>query len=131
VTGLLREELGFAGLIMSDDLDMGAIYNHYSLEETIRLAIGAGNDLAMICHRVDSLREARGCLDRLPAAELDRALESVLRFKKHLAPPDAFTEEEFRLRDAEVYRLRVETLGPELAARRSPEDGKRSPVEIY
>jgi beta-N-acetylhexosaminidase len=131
VTGLLREELGFRGLIMTDDLDMGAILNHYSLEETIRLAIGAGNDLAMICHRVESLREARKLIDRLPAAELDRALQSVASFKKHLAPPDPFSEEEFRLRDAEVYQLRLDALGPELAAQRSPEDGKRSPVELY
>jgi beta-N-acetylhexosaminidase len=131
VTGLLREELGFRGLIMTDDLDMGAILNHYSLEETIRLAIGAGNDLAMICHRVEALREARGFLDALPAAELDRALESVAGFKMFLAPPDPFSEEEFLLRDADVYQLRVKTLGPELAAQRSPEDGKRSPVEIY
>jgi len=131
VTGLLREELGFAGLIMTDDLDMGAILNHYSLEQTIRLAIGAGNDLAMICHRVESLRDARTFLDRLPAAELDRALQSVASFKEHLTPPDAFTGEEFHLRDAAVFQLRLETLGPELAAQRSPEDGKRSPVEIY
>jgi len=134
VTGLLREELGFGGLIMTDDLDMGAILNHYSLEETIRLAIGAGNDLAMICHRVDSLREAGKLIDRLPAAELDRALQSVASFKKHqtyLMPPDPFSEEEYRLRDAEVYQLRLEALGPELAAQRSPEDGKRSPVELY
>ena len=131
VTGLLREELGFAGLVMTDDLDMGAILNHYSLEQTIRLAIGAGNDLAMICHRVDSLREAHGILGRLPAPDLDRALASVAAFKEHLAPPDPFSEEEFRLRDAEVYQLRLDTLGPELAAQRSPEDGKRSPVEIY
>ena len=131
VTGLLREELGFAGLVMTDDLDMGAILNHYSLEETIRLAIGAGNDLAMICHRVESLREARAILDRLPAAELDRALASVAGFKERLAPPDPFSEGEFRLRDAEVRQLRLDALGPELAAQRSPEDGKRSPVEIY
>jgi beta-N-acetylhexosaminidase len=131
VTGLLREELGFAGLIMTDDLDMGAILNHYSLDRTIRLAIGAGNDLAMICHRVEALRDARGILDRLPAAELDRALHSVASFKKRMAPPEVFSEEAFRLRDAEVYQLRVKTLGPELAARRSAEDGKRSPVEIY
>ena len=131
VTGLLREEMGFGGLIMTDDLDMGAILNHYSLEETIRLAITAGNDLAMICHRTEALREARACLDGLPAAELDRALASVAAFKRHLAPPDPFSEEEFHLRDAEVYQLRLETLGAELAARRSPEDGKRSPVEVY
>jgi beta-N-acetylhexosaminidase len=131
VTGLLREDLGFAGLIMTDDLDMGAILNHYSLEQTIRLAIGAGNDLAMICHRIEALREARGFLDRLPARELDRALRSVASFKGRLAPPEPFSEKEFRLRDAEVYELRVQTLGPDLAAQRSPEDGKRSPVELY
>jgi beta-N-acetylhexosaminidase len=128
---MLRVEFGFAGLIMTDDLDMGAILNHYSLEETIRLAIGAGNDLAMICHRVDALREARRILEQLPFAELDRALHSVASFKERLAPPDPFSEEEFSLRDADVYQLRVQTLGPELAAQRSPEDGKRSPVEIY
>ena len=131
ITGLLREEFGFTGLIMTDDLDMGAILNHYTLEETIRLAIGAGNDLAMICHRVEALREARGILDRLPAAELDRALHSVATFKQRLAPPNPFSEEEFRLRDADVLALRIQTLGPALATERSPEDGKRSPVEIY
>jgi len=131
ITGLLREELGFAGLIMTDDLDMGAILNHYSLGETIQLAMCAGNDMAMICHRVESLRDARTILDRLPAAELDRALHSVASFKERLAPPDAFTGEEFHLRDAAVFQLRLETLGPELAAQRSPEDGKRSPVELY
>jgi beta-N-acetylhexosaminidase len=131
VTGLLREELGYKGLVMTDDLDMGAILNHYTLEETIRLAMAAGNDLAMICHRVDALPEARRILEGIEAAELDRALESVASFKAHMAPADKFSEEEYHLRDAEVYQLRLETLGPELAAKRSPEDGKRSPVEIY
>src|SRR2546429_4526545 len=49
ITGSLRHELGFDGLIMTDDLDMGAILTRYRLDQTIRLAIGAGNDLAMIC----------------------------------------------------------------------------------
>src|SRR5438874_4570958 len=44
VTNLLREEFHYDGLIMTDDLDMGAILNEYGLEETIRLAIEAGND---------------------------------------------------------------------------------------
>ena len=131
ITKLLREEFGFRGLIMTDDLDMGAILNEYGLEETIRRAIGAGNDLAMICHRIDCLDEAKRTLERLPAGEIDRALSSVAQFKCDMAPPDPFTEEEFRLRDAEVWNLRVATLGPEAAARRSPENGKRSPVEIY
>src|SRR5438046_9891393 len=55
VTGLLRDEMGFDGLIMTDDLDIGAILNEYGLEETIRLALAAGNDLAMICHRIPAI----------------------------------------------------------------------------
>jgi beta-N-acetylhexosaminidase len=131
VTDLLRSELGFRGLIMTDDLDMGAILNHYGLEETIHLAITAGNDIAMICHRVNVVEEAHGFLGKLPAAVLDRALASVAAFKKKLVPPDRWDESEFRRRDSEVWDLRVATLGADRAAQRSPEDGKRSPVEIY
>ncbi|MCX6967022.1 MAG: glycosyl hydrolase [Verrucomicrobia bacterium] len=131
VTGLLRQELGFGGLIMTDDLDMGAILNHYGLEETIRLAITAGNDLAMICHRIPNVQDAWKTLERLPAGELDRALENVHEFKTKMAPPDVFSEEEFQRRDAEVWQLRVDTLGEAQARERSPENGKRSPVETY
>lgn len=131
ITGLLREQHGFRGLVMTDDLDMGAILNHYGLEETIRLAITAGNDLAMICHRVQVVEEALGFLGKVARPELDRALENVAAFKKKMVPADAWDEAEFRRRDAEVYDLRVATLGAELAAQRSPDDGKRSPVEIY
>ena len=131
VTQLLRDDLGFTGLVMTDDLDMGAIYNEYGLEETIRLAVAAGNDLAMICHRVDQIGDALRVLENLPHAQIDRALASVARFKEKLAAPDDFSEEKFRAVDAEVWNLRVATLGPERAAERSPEDGARSPVEIY
>jgi beta-N-acetylhexosaminidase len=131
ITDLLRGELGFKGLVMTDDLDMGAILNHYGLEETIRLAITAGNDLAMICHRVACVDEAHGYLAKVPRAELDRALANVAAFKATMVKPDPFTEVEFRKRDAEIWDLRVATLGEEQAAQRSPEDGKRSPVEIY
>ena len=117
--------------MVTDALDMGAILNHYGLEETIRLAITAGNDVAMICHRVNVVEEAHGYLGNLPKAVLDRALASVAEFKKKLVPADAWDEAEFRRRDAEVWDLRVATLGADQAARRSPEDGKRSPVETY
>jgi beta-N-acetylhexosaminidase len=116
---------------MTDDLDMGAILNEYGLEETIGLAIGAGNDLAMICHRVPAIEEALGYLQKLPAQELDRALANVARFKKKSAEPDDFSESSFRNINDEIWNLRVAVLGKEMAAERSPEDGKRSPVEMY
>lgn len=131
ITDLLRNEMGFKGLIMTDDLDMGAILNGYRLEETIGLAIAAGNDLVMICHRVPEIANVHGILGRLPRDQVDRALKSVAGFKKQLAPPSEFSEAAFRKIDNEIWDLRVAVLGQERAAVRSPEDGKRSPVETY
>ena len=131
VTRLLREEMGFDGLIMTDDLDMGAILNEYGLEETIRLAMAAGNDLAMVCHRIPEIENVHRILGTLLRGQIDRALASVARFKKKLAPPNEFSEAAFRKIDNEIWDLRVAVLGEERAAVRSPEDGKRSPVETY
>ncbi len=136
ITGLLRGEMGFRGLVMTDDLDMGAILNPYGtgdsgLTEVIQRAITAGNDMAMICHRVEMVEKAHAALGGIAPAVLDRALASVASFKTGLTPADSWDEEEFRRRDAEVWDLRVATLGAEGAAQRSREDGKRSPVEVY
>src|SRR3954467_5024108 len=87
VTQLLREEFRYNGLIMTDDLDMGAILNEYGLDETIRLAIEAGNDWVMICHRVAEIEKVHSILETLPGSQIDRALASVARTKTRLAPP--------------------------------------------
>jgi beta-N-acetylhexosaminidase len=131
ITDLLRSEFGFDGLIMTDDLDMGAILNGYSLEQTIRLAIGAGNDLVMICHRIPEVENVLRILSTLPREQIDRALSSVAQFKKKIAPPHEFSEIAFRKIDNEIWELRVATLGEERAKQLSVEDGKRSPVEVY
>src|SRR6202048_1800516 len=119
VTQLLRQEMGFEGLIMTDDLDMGAILNEYGLDETIRLAIAAGNDLAMICHRIPEVENVHRILQTLPRDQIDRALASVAAFKKNLVPPDEFSEAAFGRIDNEIWDLRVATLGKERAATRS------------
>jgi beta-N-acetylhexosaminidase len=131
VTGVLREESGFEGLIMTDDLDMGAILNEYDLDETIRLALAAGNDLAMICHRIAAIEKVHAELARLPRSQIDRALESVGNFKKKLTVPDVFSEELFRKINDEIWDLRVAVLGEDRAKMLSAEDAKRSPVELY
>src|SRR5260370_42474025 len=131
ITDLLRSEFGFDGLVMTDDLDMGAILNGYGLEQTIQLAIGAGNDLVMICHRIPEIENIRKILETLPREQTDRALASVAKFKKTIQPPHEFSEAAFGKIDNEIWDLRVATLGEERAKQRSVEDGKRSPVETY
>jgi beta-N-acetylhexosaminidase len=131
ITDLLRNELGFEGLIMTDDLDMGAILTGYQLEDTIRLVVAAGNDLAMICHRIPEIENVHRILGTLPRKQIERALKSVARFKKNLTPPEQFSEAAFRNVDSEIWDLRVAVLGEERAAIRSGGGGKLSPVERY
>jgi beta-N-acetylhexosaminidase len=85
----------------------------------------------MICHRIPEIENVHRILGTLLRGQIDRALASVARFKKKLAPPHEFSEAAFRKIDSEIWDLRVAVLGEELAKQRSPEDGKRSPVEMF
>jgi beta-N-acetylhexosaminidase len=127
----LIDELGFRGLVMTDDLDMGAILNTFDWHDTIRRAVHAGNHLIMICHRLEAAEDALRVLEAMPADDLAPAHAALSAFKQRLAPPAEFSEEAHRLLDEQVWQLRTATLGEELARTRSEEDGKRSPVEIY
>ncbi len=131
INGLLREDMGFDGLVMTDDLDMGAILNTVSFEDMLALGLAAGNDLLMICHRVDLLADARAVLEKQPAALLDAALERVACFKQRMSPPSAFSLSEFQAINRDIWDLRVAVLGEGRAREKSVEDGKRSPVELY
>jgi beta-N-acetylhexosaminidase len=58
VSGLLREELGYEGVILSDDLEMKAVANEYPVPESAVLAIGAGCDGVLICSGNHDLQAA-------------------------------------------------------------------------
>jgi beta-N-acetylhexosaminidase len=131
VTELLRNEFGFDGLVMTDDLDMGAILTGYGLEDTISLVIAAGNDVAMICHRIPEVENVQRILATLPKGRIERALENVARFKERLAPPDKFSEDAFRKIDGEIWDLRVAVLGEEGARQKTSQSVQRSPVEMF
>jgi beta-N-acetylhexosaminidase len=79
ITGLLRERLGWQGVVVSDDLRMGAIEQHYGLDEAAVLALKAGVDVLVIAD------------DRLPgqrsAAEVALAAIRHAMEDGRLAPP--------------------------------------------
>ena len=50
IEGVLRGQLGFDGVVISDDLGMGAVSGSYPLKELIRLAVLAGNDILLFCN---------------------------------------------------------------------------------
>ncbi|MFQ5506183.1 MAG: beta-N-acetylhexosaminidase [Planctomycetota bacterium] len=73
VSDLLRGELGFDGLTISDDLEMGAIARHRPVPEAALLAARAGHDLLPICHDPERQLEAARVLDEaLREGELDQ-----------------------------------------------------------
>ncbi len=138
VNGIIRRDWAYDGLVMTDDLDMGAILNEYGGEsgfsDAIRLSIEAGNDLILLCHRVEMARQAAEVLSRLPSSVTAPARNRLAKLRDRLkqdVAPHPFSVEAHAKLDAKVYALREAVLGIEAAKSRSADDGKRSPVETY
>src|SRR5881392_1049086 len=130
VTELLRNEFGFDGLVMTDDLDMGAILTGYRLDDTIRLTLEAGNDMMMICHRVPEIETVHQILGTLPSDQIERAQHHIANFKKNLSPPQKFSESAFQEINAKIADLRTAVVG-EGEAGRVVTDRQISPVERF
>jgi beta-N-acetylhexosaminidase len=131
IHGILREEWGYRGTVISDDLDMGAIVGHYGLAESVTRAVEAGNDLVLLCHRPELIPDAAKALETISSARAVEAEKQIATFMAALQPPHAFSIEAHAAIDAKIMQLRVDTLGAELASQRSADDGKRSPVETF
>ena len=62
VNGLLREGLGFEGVVVSDDLEMGAMRRHFGFDDVVQGACAAGHDVLCIAHDADLHRRAAALL---------------------------------------------------------------------
>jgi beta-glucosidase-like glycosyl hydrolase/CubicO group peptidase (beta-lactamase class C family) len=86
-TDLLRHEMGFDGLVVTDDLNMGGVTARYSPGEIAVRSILAGSDLLLAPPNPDvalaALREAAAS-GRLPVARIDEAVRRILRAKAKL-----------------------------------------------
>ena len=54
-TDILRNSLGFDGVIATDDMTMGAIVDNYNLADAVIMSINAGSDLVLVCHGYDDI----------------------------------------------------------------------------
>jgi beta-N-acetylhexosaminidase len=61
---LLRKRMGFKGVVLTDDLEMGAITRHYGLNAAIRQVLRADIDVALICRSAEKLRQAHALMVR-------------------------------------------------------------------
>ncbi|MBW2171807.1 MAG: beta-N-acetylhexosaminidase [Deltaproteobacteria bacterium] len=59
---LLRDKMGFEGITITDDLDMGAIEKHFDIETAVRRILDAEVDIALICHNRQKMERAHQAL---------------------------------------------------------------------
>lgn len=82
---VLRDFMGFDGVVFTDDLTMGAITQTYGIGEAAVMSINAGCDVALVCHGADNVKEAHAALLAAMAdgtLSRERAEESVARILK-------------------------------------------------
>jgi len=90
ITGILREELGYDGVVVSDDLEMEAIAARLDLGEAAVRFLEAGGDLVLICHDPGRQRAAMAAVEaavragRLSEARLAASLDRIARLRKWL-----------------------------------------------
>lgn len=97
VTSFLRLQLGFEGLVLSDDLEMGAIRNRYSPADAAAACIAAGSDLALLCHDPGLVHEACRLLAEVPRPQRDDAERRLRSLRRKLREPEPFSLEKWRV----------------------------------
>jgi len=127
LNGILRKQLGFNGVVFSDDMQMQAIAKNYGLEEAIRLAILAGVDIMTFSNNisgseertVDKVHQVIKSLvaqNKIPSARIDESYRRIITLKKRLATsPDALYHKQLTDLKAES-QAREQKLAAENAA---------------
>lgn len=93
IESVLREDCGFDGVIISDDLHMTGIAKYWSIEVASALALSAGCDLLAVCRYPEMARRAIEAIKSLVAdghLRVERLAESIARIQKlktYLKPP--------------------------------------------
>ena len=92
IGGLLRGELGYDGVVITDDVQMGAIANHYGFEAAIERTIAAGVDIVMLANNTlyqeDAVPRAHHCIrelvenGRISEERIDESCARIARLKE-------------------------------------------------
>lgn len=95
ITNLLRGEMGYDGVVITDDLEMGAIMKNYGIGEACKMAVLAGHDLLAICAERANIREGfRAVLAAVESGEisearLEESLARIAQLKERFYEPPA------------------------------------------
>ena len=95
ITGILRQEIGFTGVVVSDDLEMAAISARMDVGEAAVRFLEAGGDLVLICHQPDRQQAAMAAVraaigsGRLPEARVAESIARITRCAARLRGPQS------------------------------------------
>jgi beta-N-acetylhexosaminidase len=102
ITGVLREEMGYHGAVISDAMYMRAIRDNYSFEKAIELAINAGVDILLytthmrgdrsLVGRIQDIVEARVKEGVIEESRIDSSYQRVMDLKQRLGSPTLVNE---------------------------------------
>jgi len=124
LTRLLRDQIGYNDLILTDDLDMGAIVQNHGRGNDIKLALEAGADIALVCHEMATLPAALAKLN----IHDDEALLRIEKKRDRLRQPPIFTQAKWEDLNQKLTDLTREVIGQD---RFEPAQPIQSPVEEY
>jgi beta-N-acetylhexosaminidase len=79
ITGILRKRIGYQGLVVSDDLDMGGVLNSASIEDAAVETLRAGSDLFLVCQKEEHVWRAYEAVYK--RAESDRSFANLVTSK--------------------------------------------------
>ncbi len=98
ISKLLREKLGFNGLVVTDDLEMGAILRNYGIAEACKMAIKAGEDMLLICANTVQMRDGFNAVweavksGEISEERIDKSLKRIASIKSLMKSPSEFNE---------------------------------------
>ncbi len=96
VTSLLRDELKFKGIAITDDMEMGAIVKHFGIGEATKLAIKAGEDMIAICASEKAIYEAFTAVSNAVSSgeisedRLDNSIQRIFALKSKISESPSF-----------------------------------------
>ncbi|NIQ03152.1 MAG: beta-N-acetylhexosaminidase [Nitrospinaceae bacterium] len=93
---ILRQKLGFDGVIISDDLEMKAVENYFAFETFAQMGVAAGLDVFLVCHNQEKIRSLHDHLIRgVESGDIDdsrirQSVERIVRLKQQIPklPPN-------------------------------------------
>jgi beta-N-acetylhexosaminidase len=113
-TKLLRERLGFDGLALTDDMEMGAILKNYGIGEACKMAINAGQDQLLICNDANAIRAGFSAVfDAVKSGEIaesriNKSLQRISVVKNLMQPPLDFDKNRLEELSNEISDLKAQ-----------------------